>query len=77
MEIDRKMEAIDDKLSRVDDTAVVMERVVTLVNETKEVIDTEIAANHKSTDERIKRIYTDELWYDNKFGPNAKGKDGE
>ena len=77
MDIDRKMEAVDAKLAGVEDTAVVMERVMTLISECKEGIETDFNEKNEKLDTRIQKIYTDELWYDHQFGPNSKGPNGE
>jgi len=74
--IDRKMVTIDQKLAGVDDTIVVMERVMNIISEVKEELELDVKTKYEETDGRIKRIYTDELWYDNKFGPNSKGPEG-
>ena len=76
MNIDRQMEKIDEKLAGVEDTAIVMERVGTLISNAKEELEENIKNKYTETDGRIKRIYTDELWYDGKFGPNSKGPEG-
>jgi hypothetical protein len=62
------MHEIDSKLQRVDDTAVVMGRVIDMVCNAKEDVEKQLKTENKKIDERIKLIYEEELSFPGLFG---------
>ena len=62
MTIERKMDEVDEKLSRVDDTTVVMGMAQELIDTCKEGLEEKITENEKEFNGKISKIYKEELY---------------
>jgi hypothetical protein len=69
-ELEHKSEEIDEKLDKIEPTAEVMRKVGIIVDEVDMRISTKVEENYANLDARIKKIYSDELTYKGKFGPD-------
>ena len=66
------MEAVNDKMERVEDTADTMVAVNKLIEEAKELLKTQIHEEHEITVSGFKRIYSEELSSKGLFGVGEK-----
>ena len=63
---------IDETLSKIEPTSEVLKKVQAIIDEVDERISTKVDENFTNLDERIKRIYYEELWCKGKFGPEEE-----
>lgn len=70
LDLDHKSETMNEKLALVEPTSEVMLKVQAIVDDVETRLTEKIENNFTNLDTRIKKIYSDELTFAGKFGPN-------